>query len=138
MAMVAEAAVEDIDVDLYVKKYIALRDRKAEISAAMKKRTAKLDMILEKIEAELLKEFQKRGMLSAKTESGTAYIASRTSATVADWDSVLEFIRENDLWHLLERRVNKTSVEQYKTESGDLPPGVNWREELVLNVRRSS
>ena len=31
----------------------------------------------------------------------------------------------------------KQAVEQYKEEHGDLPPGINWREEVVVNVRRS-
>jgi hypothetical protein len=38
---------------------------------------------------------------------------------------------------MLERRVSKAAVEQYKDEHGNLPPGINWREEITINVRRS-
>jgi hypothetical protein len=56
---------------------------------------------------------------------------------VADWDYVLDYIQKNELWNMLEKRVSKQAVEQYVEEHGNLPPGINWREELVVNIRRS-
>lgn len=120
-----------------VSKYIALRDKKAELMKAAKEQAAKIDAVLDKIEAALLLTFQQDGVQSVKTAAGTAYQASRTSATVADWDTVLAFIQARELWPMLEKRVSKDVVAQFKEETGELPPGVNWREELVLNVRRS-
>jgi hypothetical protein len=55
---------------------------------------------------------------------------------VADWDAFLDHVRENEAWEMLERRVNKTAVEQFKSVEGDLPPGVNWAETQVVNFRR--
>lgn len=124
-------------VNALVEKYIELRDHKAKLSAAFKEKTAKLDAVLAKIEGALLQQFNELGMESVRTKSGTAYKSTRASATVADWDHVLDFIQQNDLWNMLEHRVNKTAVEQFKEEHGDLPPGVNWREEVVVNIRRS-
>ena len=120
-----------------IEKYIAIRDKKAEIVAAHKAKIAKIDEALGKVEAVLLVQLEENGMESARCKSGTVYKSNRTSATVADWDYVLNFIQTNDLWNMLERRVSKQAVEQYKEEHGDLPPGINWREELVVNVRRS-
>lgn len=120
-----------------VEKYIKLRDTKAQLSADFKSRTAKLDEVIGKIEGVLLSQFMDLGMESVRTKAGTAYKSTRVSATVADWDNVLDFIQRNELWNMLEHRVNKTAVEQFKEEHGDLPPGVNWREEVVVNVRRS-
>ena len=120
-----------------VEKYIQLRDAKAQAAAAFKAKVAKLDEVLTKIEGVLLQQFNEHGMESVRTKAGTAYKSSRVSATVADWDSVLSFIQKNDLWNMLEHRVSKQAVEQFKEEHGDLPPGVNWREEVVVNVRRS-
>lgn len=120
-----------------VEKYIQLRDKKAQLSAAFKEKTAKLDAVLAKIEGILLQQFSELGMESVRTKAGTAYKSSRVSATVADWDQTLDFIQQNELWNMLEHRVSKQAVEQYKEEHGDLPPGVNWREEVVVNVRRS-
>jgi hypothetical protein len=121
-----------------VNKYIELRDAKAKVKAAADAKIAKLDSVLDKIEAALLAEFQESGIESMRTKAGTAYKQTRTSAGVADWEAVLRFIQDNDMWHMLEKRVSKSAVEQFKDANGDLPPGLNWREEVVINVRRSA
>jgi hypothetical protein len=126
------------DLGTLVEKYIKVRDRKNQIMTEAKEKAAKFDAVLEKIEGLLLATFAEQGMDSVKTAAGTAYRSTRTSATVADWDSVWSFIQEQGLYDMLEKRVNKTTVEAYKNETGELPPGVNWREELVIGVRRSS
>jgi hypothetical protein len=120
-----------------IEKYIELRDKKTELSAAYKKKVAGLDAALDQLEAILLEKLNEIGMDSAKGSTGTVYKSKRTSATVADWDYVLDHIQKNELWNMLEKRVSKQAVEQYVEEHGDLPPGINWREELVVNIRRS-
>jgi hypothetical protein len=60
----------------------------------------------------------------------------RASAKVSDWDSLLEFIKKEGAWEMLERRVSKVAVEQFKAETKDLPPGVDWGETQVINFRR--
>ena len=134
-----DTAVEEpvIQTDELGEKYIALRDKKKAMDDAHKAKLSKLTDLMDRIEAVLLEEFQRTGAESVRTKAGTAFKSKRTSATVADWDAVLNFIVENNLWAMLEHRVAKTVVEEYKTEHGDLPPGVNWREELTINIRRS-
>lgn len=120
-----------------IEKYIELRDKKSDLSAAYKKKVAGLDAALDQLEAILLEKLNEIGMDSAKGSTGTVYKSKRTSATVADWDYVLDYIQKNELWNMLEKRVSKQAVEQYVEEHGNLPPGINWREELVVNIRRS-
>lgn len=124
--------VEDL-----VTKYIELRGKRDEIMNAAKAKAAKIDEALAKVEGVLLQLFDEQGMQSVKTPHGTAYKSTRTSATVADWEQVLGFIRENDAWPMLEKRVNKTAVAEYMESTGELPPGVNVRTEVTLNIRRS-
>jgi hypothetical protein len=126
-----------MDIATTVQKYILLRDRKEAIRNSVKEKIAMIDAALDAAEAAILSEFQKTGAEAVKTPYGTAYRTTRTSATVQDWDAVLGFIRENEAWHMLDKRVNKTGVEEYRQEHNDLPPGVNWREEAIINVRRS-
>ena len=121
-----------------VEKYIKLREVKTKLSNEYKAKVAKVDDIMDKIEAAILAQFNELGVESARTNAGTAYKQTRTSATVADWDAVLHFIQENDLYNMLERRVSKNAVEEYVQENGALPPGVNWRQEVVINVRQGA
>lgn len=121
-----------------VGKYIEARERKAQMEAEFKMKTARLDEVMNKIEAKLMQVFQETGMDSVKTEFGTAYTTTRTTASVADRDAFMEYVRTNDEWPLLQVRASKEAVEQYKAIHEELPPGINWREERVVNIRRSA
>ena len=121
-----------------VAKYVELRDKKAEFKNEYEAKVAKLDEVLDKIESTLLKTFETTGMDSVKTEFGTAYKSVRSSASVADRDAFMEYVKANDEWQLVEVRAAKIAVEQFKDVNNDLPPGVNWREERVVNFRRAA
>lgn len=121
-----------------VAKYIELRDKKAQLKADYDEKAAKLDAVLDQIEGTLLKTFDTAGMDSVKTPFGTAYTTTQTSATVADPDVFRQYVKDNDAWEMFQNRVSKTAVEQYKAVHDDVPPGISWREERVVNVRRSS
>jgi hypothetical protein len=120
-----------------VGKYVELRDKKAQIKAEYDAKVGKLDEVLNKIEATLLNTFEQTGMDSVKTEFGTAYTSTRNTATVADPDAFMTYVKENEAWYMLEKRCSKAGVEQYKAANESLPPGVNWRSERVVNIRRS-
>jgi hypothetical protein len=122
--------------DEIVAGYIKLRDKKAAIKAEYDAKVAEIDKVLDKIEAKLIKHFQETGLEAIRTDVGTAYKSTRVSATVGDWDALLAHILDTENYQLLERRVSKKAVEEYKTANEDLPPGVGWREELTVNVRR--
>lgn len=121
-----------------VGKYVELREKRAQHKADFDMKVADIDKMMEKIEAKLLEVFEQTGMDSVKTEFGTAYTSNRTTASVADKEVFMEFVKSSDEWPLLEVRANKSSVEQYREEHGELPPGVNWRVERTIGVRRSS
>ena len=120
-----------------VAKYIEMRDKKYELKHQYEFKAAQLDEVLGKIEAKLLQVFDSAGMDSVKTEFGTAYASTRSMASVADKETFMNFIKENEEWSLMEVRAAKLAIEQYKDANGDLPPGVNYREERVVNIRRS-
>lgn len=125
-----------MDIEDLVTRYIAARDRKKVIMDAAKKKCEQIDAALEVAEAALLKFLNENGIENVKTAAGTAYKSVSTSATVGDWDQTLEFIKANDAWHMLERRVSKVAVEEYIAETQDLPPGVNWKTFTQVNIRR--
>lgn len=129
--------VTELDDVSLLKLFIALRDRRAQRKAAYDNDDAGDRGKQDKIEVEFLRRFQERGIdnVSAR-DVGTAYKSTRSSATVADWDTFLNHVINNEAWEMLERRVNKTAVEQYKSVEEDLPPGVNWAETQVVNFRR--
>jgi len=99
---------------------------------------APVNEMMERIETRLLAQMQEQGVDSYAVRGvGTAYISTTTKANVADWDGLLSFIRQKDLWQLLERRVAKSAVDEYVAANQDLPPGVNYSQAVAVNVRRS-
>lgn len=128
---------EGSKIQTVIEKYIKLRDHIAEIKKGHKAELEPLNAVLEKIEGALLDQFNKLGVDSMKTAAGTAYKSIQTSATVADWDTTLRWIIENDMLPMLERRVNKTVVEAYREEHAALPPGINYSAVQTINIRRS-
>jgi hypothetical protein len=123
--------------DEIVTRYIQLRDHKAALKKQYEETVGPVTEAMEKIENALLKHLQATGTESMRTSAGTFYKTTSTKATVADRDGFMSFVKDNDLWALLEVRAAKTAVEQYRTEHNDLPPGINWTETYVVNVRRS-
>jgi hypothetical protein len=137
--MASLEGVDEMRFDELVQKYIALRDKKSKLKAAYDSKVSEIDNLLGRLEGVILTTFQQTGMDSVRTAAGTAYRTTRTSATVADWDALRAFIKANDPeLTFIERRVNKTAVEQFRAANDDIPPGVNFREEIVINVRRSA
>jgi hypothetical protein len=120
-----------------VQKYVQLRDAKASYVKRFKDKVEKVDEAMSKLEAVLLQQLEATGADSIKTKSGTAFKTRKTSATVSDWDAVLNYVLDNKLFNLLEKRVSKNAVVEFKEANNDLPPGVSWREELAIGVRRS-
>ena len=132
-----------LNVENLVTKYIELRDRKAQIEKELEAEKAKLTKLMDAIEERLKGLMHDTGTKSLKTDHGTAYIAYKDSATVADWDALLDFIVTNENWDLLERRVSKTAVKHLMEEdrngnyTNPPPPGVNFVRFETVNVRRS-
>jgi hypothetical protein len=131
------AKISELDDVSLLKLFIALRDRRATRKAAYTADDESDKTKQDKIEVEFLRRFQDRGIdnVSAR-DVGTAYKSTRSSATVADWDVFLSHVIENEAFEMLERRANKTAVEQFRAVNDDLPPGVNWSETQVVNFRR--
>jgi hypothetical protein len=121
-----------------VKLYVKLRDEATELKRKYQEEAEKIKGNMDKIEAALLVAMDATGMESVRVDGGTAYIATQVSATVADRDSFLNYCKEKGEWSLMDIRAMKTAIAQFKAANADLPPGINWREERVVNFRRQS
>jgi len=124
-------------IDDIVEKYVQLRDKKAEFKAEYNQKVAQVDEALTRIEAHLQAKMQEQGLKSLPTSAGTAMLVHKSSATVAEWGSFLDYVKANNLWHMLKQDVNPTAIKEFRIANDDIPPGLNWREAVVVQVRRS-
>lgn len=125
-----------LKIDELTKKYMRLREIKAVYDKEYKEKTAKVKEGMQKIENIMLQFFEETGQNSAKTDFGTPYVTLRESYSVADRDSYLAWVQENEAWEFLESRVSKSAVDAYKEEHGELPPGINYSAERKVNIRK--
>lgn len=125
-----------ITVEQVIAKYRELRTVKDAMEADHKAALAPIKGQLEKLESWLMAKAQEDGVSSFKTDAGTAFLTTSESATVADWDTTLTFIREQGAYEFLDKRVNKTAVREYVDVHGTPPPGVNFSSRVSINVRK--
>lgn len=123
--------------DELVKYYIELRDRRATRKKTYETENNADKVKQEYIEGVLLQRYNAAGIESARTAYGTAFKSKQTTASVGDKDVFMNHVKQNSAFELLEVRCSKEAVEQYITEHKELPPGVNWREEIHIRVQRS-
>lgn len=125
-------------IEQFIDRYIKLRDKKAEMKAAFDISVGKIDEAMQKVENVILEHLNNTGTNSVGSDSGTAFKQQMTSATVGDRDAFINYVRTNDAYTLLDVRANKTAITEFKEANNDLPPGVVWREETVVRIRRAT
>lgn len=125
----------DINVGQVVATYLKLRGQKIAIELETKEKVKGIKEKMDKLEAWIKTQADEQGVKSFKTDHGTAFLTTTDYANVADWDSVLEFIRENEAYDMLEKRISKTAVRGYIDQNKSVPPGVNYGTKLEVNFR---
>jgi len=121
-----------------IKTYMALRDKKAELEAEVKEQVAEIKEKMIKLESYLKTKMDENGLTSFKSDFGTAFLTTTDYANVADWDEVVQFIKDNEAYDLFEKRVSKNAVRGYIDQNNAVPPGINYGTKLSVNIRRPS
>lgn len=125
-----------VNVDDVVATYMKLRSQKEAIEAEVKDRVSTIKAKMEKLEAWIKEQADAQGVTSFKTKHGTAFLTTTDYANVADWDAVLNFIREQEAFDMLEKRISKIAVRGYIDANKAVPPGVNYGTKLEVNIRK--
>ena len=126
-----EPTVSDV-----VEAYITLRNRKEILEADTKEIVVGIKEKMLKLEAWIQAKSDETGVKSFKTDHGTAFLTTSDYASVANWDAVLAFVKENEAWDMLTRGVNKRSVRGYIDANKTVPDGVNFGTRIGVSVRR--
>tara|TARA_Y100000022_G_scaffold199898_1_gene213564 strand:- start:1044 stop:1451 length:408 start_codon:yes stop_codon:yes gene_type:complete len=126
----------ELTTDKVIATYLKLRGQKEAIEAEAKEKVADIKANLLKLEAWLKEKMDADGETSKKTPFGTAFITTTDFAQVGDWDAVLGFIKNNEAWDMLEKRVSKTAVRGYIEANKAVPDGVNYGTRIDVNVRK--
>jgi hypothetical protein len=119
----ATAPAPQVDLSKVAETYIKIRDAKAEKKRAFEAEVATLDGQLEKLEGFMLQHLNTHGMDSVRTAGGTFYRQEDIRPNITDDVLFYGWIKDNDAFDALERRVKKTFVSEFmETHEGGLPP----------------
>lgn len=131
-----------IDANRIVKTFVKIRDKRSELKRAWEEEDARLKAQQEKLEAVLLAHLNGNNQDSVRTEAGTFYRQLKTIPNATDWGAFYEWIKENDAFDALERRIKAKFITDYMEEHADdpdnnLPPGVSVFRKYDVRVRKS-
>jgi hypothetical protein len=115
-----------------------LREKIDEIKRQQKIVVAELEAPLAKMSNFILAKLEEDGLQNMKVDGvGTVFKKKFVSVTVADWDTVWEYINNHGRFDLLNHAVNKTVVEAIVEETKQVPPGVNYAASIDLGFNRA-
>lgn len=124
-------------VDKLVAVYIKIRDKIRETEERHKQEVAELKEQFDIVANNLLDLCNEQNMDSIRTPAGT--VTRRVSARywTSDWDSMYEFIKEQDAPYLLEQRIHNGNMRQFLEENPDLcPMGLQADRKYTVQVRK--
>jgi len=115
-----------------------LRERRAARKKAFEEDDMPDRQAEDKLDVQFLAYMADTGTTQIHSEFGTVYPSTRSSVTVADWEVVSNFIKENmELrWGLLEKRISKKFVDEYLDETKEMPPGINITRVITVCIRK--
>lgn len=129
--------VQQIPTDKLVKTYVKIRDARKELTEKYEKEDAELKEAMDTIEQQLLDACKTIGADSIRTPYGTVSRTVKKRYWTNDWHSFHEFLKEHEVFDLLEKRIAQTNMSTFLEENPDLhPPGLNVDSRYSVVVRR--
>lgn len=133
----APAEVLDLDLNKVTTAYLKIREARSVIKKEYEAKDDNLKGQLKMLEATMLSHLNKHGMTTAKTDTGTFWKQEDMTPSITDDVAFYGWIKENDAFDALERRVKKTFINTFaEAHDGALPPGISTYREFVIRVRR--
>jgi hypothetical protein len=128
-----------MDADQLVEIYIKIRDKRSQLKKEFDNADGRLEKQLELVGDSLLELCKETNAEGLRTNAGSVFKTIKTRYWTSDFNSMKEFIKENDAFELLENRIHQTNMKGYIAEHPDkMPPGMNIDSRYGITVRRNN
>ena len=128
---------EKISVDKLTSAYIKLRDAIRELEYDHKTKLSVLKEQQEVITNKILDICEEQNADSIRTTSGTISRRVVSRYWTSDWESMYEFMAENEAMHLLEQRIHNGNMKQFLEANPDkCPKGLQADRRFTVSVRK--
>jgi|TARA_X000001388_G_C2228613_1_gene122177 hypothetical protein len=120
-----------------VKRYIDIRNSRAELKEKYDTADEKLSAKLDEVKRQLLNFCNENDLDGLKTPEGSLSISNKTNYWTNDWDSLREFVLEHGVTEFFEKRLHQSNIAEFLEENPELTPkGLNVRKERAITVRK--
>lgn len=126
---------EEPNIETLVAAYIKIREKLSEVEAEHKANIKGMKEQQEMITNHLLDKCKEMGLSSIKTPAGTVSRKTQTKFWTSDWESMYQFLKENDALFLLDKRINNRNMQQFLEDNPELlPMGLNTDSSYTVTV----
>ena len=125
------------DMEKRTSQFIQVRDRIKEIEKEHSARIKPLKELQEILAGRIQAFMAANNLENLKTAAGTCYISSRSTTSLADPEAFMNYVIENKMFDLMDRRANTTAVKAFVKKNKALPPGCNLSTIETVGVRRA-
>lgn len=115
-----------------VDAYIAKRDERLK----MDKEAAALKEHEDDLHKTIIAKLREQGATAYGGLRGVVKLHEKQEPNVEDWPATYAFIKENDAWELLHKRITVTAVKE-RWDAGEAVPGVGRVTKYNLTVSKS-
>jgi len=130
---------DNVDIESMVEVYRKVRDTIAERKEQFEAELEQLNNSLEAISAAILEFCNAHNLDSVKTPMGTVSRRVQTRYWTNDWESMYNFVVENNVPFIFEKRIHNGNMQQVLDENPDLmPAGLQLDRKFVIQVRKPS
>lgn len=130
--------ISDYPADKLAELYLKIRDKRDALTREYEEKHKELQEQLDIVADEMLELCKENGADSIKTPAGTIMRSVATRYWTNDWDSMYNFIKENDALGLFEKRIHQVNMKQFLEENPELfPPNMLVDSKYKIIVRRS-
>lgn len=125
--------IKSLDLGTAIDKLYELRSQRLDVEKVIK--TMKSDELALRVHIKQM--LDSINLDGAKGSAATAAVITSVDPVAKDWLQIYEFIRENDAFDMLQKRLSSMAVKE-RWESGILVPGIEKFDNWDLSITKRS
>jgi hypothetical protein len=130
---------DSVSIEEMVEAYRNVRETIAKRKEVFEAQMEKLEKSLEVISSAILEFCNEHNLDSVKTPVGTVSRRVQSRYWTNDWESMYNFVVEQNIPFVLEKRIHNGNMQQFLDENPDLMPmGLQLDRKFVIQVRKPS
>jgi len=111
-----------MNIETLITELWTLRESKRELSQQEKALNERYNTLKQ----ELIHQLDEQGVSGAKAARARVVITESQVVQTQDWDAFCAYIRENNAFHLLQKKPSATACKELSSIEGTPPPGISF------------